>query len=58
MKTYTVTWQIELDAESALEAAREAWSTMLDPDSLPPAFEVQEEGAEQSESVDLCDYEL
>lgn len=42
MKTYTVTWEIDLEAESAVEAAQKAREIQLDPDSLATAFKVDD----------------
>lgn len=40
MKEYTVSWDIQLDAESPLEAAKKAFAIMRDPDSLATCFDV------------------
>lgn len=40
MHEYTVVYAIEVDADSAQEAAQEAWRLLHDPESLPPVFEV------------------
>ena len=44
---YTVTWTIEVSAESAVEAANKARDIQLDPESMAIVFNV-------SEKVDLC----
>lgn len=51
-KTYTVHWEIEIDAESTLEAAQEALKIMRDEDSLAISFKVSE-GV--SQEIDLLD---
>lgn len=43
MASYTVTWEIELDAESPVEAARIALETQRDRDSLATVFSVVDE---------------
>lgn len=40
MTEYTVSWEIDLDAESPLEAAREALAIHRDPESLATVFRV------------------
>lgn len=40
MKTYTVTWDIELDADNPIEAAREALKIQRDESSWATAFSV------------------
>lgn len=52
---YTVTWTIQLDAESPLEAAREAKKWQLDPESIANVFLVRESkyGRSANERVDL-----
>jgi hypothetical protein len=45
MPRYLVTWGIDFeedDAKSPEEAARMAQSILLDPNSLPPVFEVED----------------
>jgi hypothetical protein len=42
MKTYIVTWEIDIDANSPRAAAKKARKIMLDKDSLATVFEVQE----------------
>jgi hypothetical protein len=40
MPLYRVRWEIDLDAESPLEAAALARATQLDPDNIATSFEV------------------
>ena len=40
MHEFTVTWEIQVDAETHEEAAREARAILLDPDSTATVFEV------------------
>ena len=57
MKTYKVTWEIEVDAETALDAAREAESIMHDYaiDGHRPVFVVASsyEGPRPPATIDL-----
>lgn len=60
LKTYAVSWIIELDATSPLEAAREARKVQLDPDSTAVVFNVAEawtKGPLCYKSIDLDDPE-
>ncbi len=41
MKTYTVRWVIQVDADSPEAAAREALSVQRDPASIATVFDVQ-----------------
>ena len=41
MKTYRVVWEIELDAESPEDAAREALAIQRDPESEATFFDVR-----------------
>lgn len=43
MKTYAVTWEIEIDAESPEAAAREAFRIQRDPTSCATVFKVWDE---------------
>jgi hypothetical protein len=40
MNEYRVMWEIDMDAESAEEAARKALAIMRDPESIATVFEV------------------
>ena len=40
LKNYRVTYSIDIDATSAYNAAKAVQNILLDPDSLPPIFEV------------------
>jgi len=52
LKTYAVTWDCPIDATSPLEAAREAWRMMREPDSTANYFTVVDEEGEVS-GIDL-----
>jgi len=54
MKEYLVQWEIELKAESAEDAARQALAIMRDPDSMATVFDVFDEDGE-SERIDLLE---
>lgn len=58
MKKFIVTWAIEIDAETASEAAHEARLTQLDPDSLATVFEVKEEGQDKVEEIDARNHTI
>lgn len=53
LRSYRVSWVIELDAESPVEAAALALEIQRDPESIATVFEVQEV-AGPSGQVDLC----
>ncbi len=46
-RTYTVRWEIDVDAESPKEAAKQALEIQRDPESLATVFEVFEYGAHE-----------
>jgi hypothetical protein len=52
-KTFKVTWEIELDAESAADAARAALKTQRDPDSYATVFKVEDEQTKETRNIDL-----
>ena len=52
-KSYAVTWEISLDAESPEHAAKLARDIQLDPDSGASFFEVREEGTDMTKFVDV-----
>lgn len=52
MRSYKVIWEIELDADSPEEAAREAFKLVKDPDSWATVFTVIDPGGHEKE-VDL-----
>ena len=53
---FKVVWEIELEAENPLEAAKKAQNWMQDKDSLCQQFYVQQEGFEDVlASVDLLE---
>lgn len=43
MKSYLVTWEIEVESETPEDAAREAFRVHRDPDSMATVFEVQQQ---------------
>ncbi len=50
--TFEVTWKIEVDAPTPVEAARRALEIQRDPGSVALVFEV-EDGADNKTTVDL-----
>ncbi len=42
MKRYLVTWGIEVEADTSEDAARQAFFSHRDPDSIATVYEVQE----------------
>ena len=54
MKEYKITWTIELDAESAADAAYKAQLIQQDPESTATVFIVK--SAKRVEHIDLSDY--
>lgn len=52
-KTYKVIWEIDVEARSYVEAAKEALKIQRDPDSTATFFEVIEHGSGDSETVDV-----
>lgn len=57
MTTYLITWYIELDADSAEEAAQKALEIQRDPDSTATVFDVQAEGGNSVCIVDVLELE-
>ncbi len=53
MTEYLISWTIELDANSPLEAARAAHRIMLDPQSRGTVFKVLAEGCDKEVDIDL-----
>lgn len=53
MKQYTVTWEIDIDANTPEEAAREALKIQRDTGSEATVFEVTDTSSEQTKTVDL-----
>lgn len=52
MKQFLVTWEIEIGAETALDAAEQAIEIMRDRDSMATVFKVFDETGE-CEQIDL-----
>lgn len=55
MTTWTVTYEIEVDASGPLEAAQEVYAIMLDPTSLPPVLDCLDHDTAKWYRVDLAD---
>lgn len=53
MKEFTVTWTIELAAESHLDAAWTAHNILQDPDSTATVFDVEELDSCEIKRIDL-----
>lgn len=53
MKTYVVTWTIDIDAESDLDAARQALEIQRDPHSIATVFSMCEHGRGTWREIDL-----
>ena len=57
MPTYNLVWEIEIDAETPLEAARKALEYQRDPGSEATVFDVVEEDGKVTQ-VDLLNEEM
>jgi hypothetical protein len=53
MKTFRVTWSIEVDGETHEDAAISAYNAIVDPDSLSTVFDVCTEHGDDPKSIDL-----
>lgn len=53
MKTYRVTWEIDIDANSEREAAQAALKIQRDKESAATVFDVQAEDSSRAVHVDL-----
>lgn len=53
MKTFVVSWEIELDATSAEDAAKRAWEILRAPNSMANVFSVRAEEECWPEKVDI-----
>jgi hypothetical protein len=53
MKTYKIAWEIQVNANSPLEAAKDAVTIMRDADNIAQQFYVQDEDTNEVVSVDL-----
>jgi hypothetical protein len=53
MKQYLVKWEIDIYAETAEEAARQALKIQRDPDSIATVFTCKEQGVEQTVDLQL-----
>jgi len=58
---YKITWEIELDADTPLDAAKEALAFIHDDTSMAHCFHVQEKSSDDTNNpiylVDLDDYD-
>ena len=52
-KEYRVTWEIDVSAESPLDAVKQAHEMARDPDSIATVYGVREVGQEKMEIIDL-----
>jgi hypothetical protein len=57
MRSYRVTWIIDVEAENHEDAARQALETMQDPNSTALVFDVREHHGSESVTVDLWEEE-
>lgn len=55
MPKFFLTWEIDIDAENHIEAARKAMYFMQQPDTLATVFHVQKEDAEVGIKIDLTE---
>lgn len=53
MRTFLVYWEMDIEAETPVEAARKALAIHRDPDSIATVFEVR--GPRSSVQVDLTE---
>ena len=53
---YLVRWEIDSDAATPLEAAREARAVQLRPDTTATVFDVYEDGQNEGERIDLQEH--
>jgi hypothetical protein len=53
MSSYLVQWEINIDADSPVEAAKEAWRIQLDISSTATVFKVVDEETDKVEQIDL-----
>ncbi len=53
MSSYLVRWEINIDADSPVEAAKEARRIQLDTSSTATVFEVIDEETDKVEQIDL-----
>ena len=57
-RSYTVTWEIDIEAGTPAEAARIAKQVQADPGSSANVFDVRLLGTDESEMIDLDDPNL
>lgn len=56
MSEYKVIWEIEIEAESAEEAARKAFEIQRDPDSIATVFNIKAPNGEEF-IIDLLEWD-
>ena len=54
-KPYRVIWEIDVEADSAEEAARKAQAIQRDPTSIATVFTVKEDNVEPGVDIDLAE---
>jgi len=54
---YRVTWIIDLEASTPIDAARRARDVMQDKESIATIFEIKQDKAEIVHTIDLLDYD-
>lgn len=54
-KLYHVVWEIDVNAQSPREAAKEAQAIQQDKDSTATIFDVSEEGSDKTVRIDLAE---
>jgi len=53
MKSYHVMWEIDIEADSHIEAAQEALQIHRDPESIATVFQVTESDTTDIQEIDL-----
>ena len=57
MPEYLITWTIEIEADSPLEAVQEARKIQLDPESISTIFSAEDDEGSDPWTIDLNDPE-
>ncbi len=55
VKSYFITWEIEVTAKDPIDAARIAFEMQQDPDTLATCFKVTEQDGEETITIDLLE---
>lgn len=55
MQTYHVMWEIDIDAQSPIDAARQALACLQEPGTQAVVFDVTDEKGETTTRVDLLE---